>query len=110
MPEIESDYLLLDVKKGRHALARFLERGHGPVKIMIEAEIEYSYAHDDGTSIEFVCKVNRLETLRPHPCSPGLRRGSVIQPSDGRLFGRRTPPHRKCGPRPVRRRQPSSPR
>ena len=63
---LESNFLLLDVEKGRHALARFLERGHGPIKILIEAEIEYPHGHDDGTSIEFVCKVNRLELPSDH--------------------------------------------
>lgn len=59
-PPFSSDYALLDVKKGRQKLAAHLKK-HGPVKVLIEAEIEYPFGHDDGTSIEFVCKVNRLD-------------------------------------------------
>lgn len=38
-PELLSDFALLDVKKGRHALAKHLKK-HGPIKVLIEAEIE----------------------------------------------------------------------
>ena len=63
--KFSSDFALLDVTKGRHKLATHLKK-HGPVKVLIEAEIEYPFGHDDGTSIEFVCKVNRLEISSDH--------------------------------------------
>lgn len=51
-PRISSQYAIIDVMRGRKALARHLER-EGPMRVMIEAEITDPFGGDDGTSIEF---------------------------------------------------------
>lgn len=53
---IRSTYMLLDVEKGRKALAKRLAKD-GPVRVLIEAEIVDPFGSDDGTSIEFNCNV-----------------------------------------------------
>ena len=55
-PEFTSDYMILDVMKGRAKLASFLKKS-GPVRVLIEAEITEPYGSNDGTSIEFNCNV-----------------------------------------------------
>ena len=52
LPRIQSTYGILDVMRGRKALAKHLAK-HGPVRVIIEATIAYQYGADDGDSIEF---------------------------------------------------------
>lgn len=61
VPRISSKYMLLDVEKGRRALEKYL-RKVGPIPVVIHATIVDAFGSDDGTSIEFNCDVERLET------------------------------------------------
>ncbi len=56
MKPINSTYLILDVMKGRKALARRLAK-NGPIRVQIVADIVDPFGSDDGTSIEFNCDV-----------------------------------------------------
>ena len=55
-PKMQSDFALLDVKRGRYALKRYL-KANGPQKVLVEMTIQYPAGNDDGTSIEFVADV-----------------------------------------------------
>lgn len=59
MPRIQSTYGILDVMKGRKKLAKHLAK-HGPVRVLIEAEITEPFGHDDGDSIEFNMAVHSV--------------------------------------------------
>jgi hypothetical protein len=68
MPELspyKSDFLLLDVKRGRQALARKIKAG-GKVTFWIKATVEHAggVGNDDGTSIEFGATVHSLKLVR----------------------------------------------
>lgn len=63
-PAITSDYGILDVMKGRKALARHLKK-HGPVRVVIEATLTEPFGSDDGTSIEFNMNVHSVNLTRP---------------------------------------------
>lgn len=54
--KLTSTYAILDVEKGRKALAKRLAKD-GPVRVTIEALITDPYGSDDGVSIEFNCNV-----------------------------------------------------
>ena len=58
----KSDFLLLDVKRGREALARKIEAG-GKVTVWIKATIEDArgIGRDDGTSREFAAIVHNVK-------------------------------------------------
>lgn len=58
----KSDFMLLDVKRGRHALARKIEAGE-KVTVWIKATIEGAagVGGDDGTSIEFAATVHNVK-------------------------------------------------
>jgi hypothetical protein len=58
----KSDFMLLDVKHGRHALARTIAAG-GKVDVWIKATIEGpgGVGRDDGTSIEFAATVHSIK-------------------------------------------------
>lgn len=60
-PKIKSTYAIVDVMKGRKALARHIAK-HGPVRVTIVAELTEPYGSDDGTSIEFNANVISLTT------------------------------------------------
>lgn len=62
LPRIQSTYAILDVMRGRKALARYLEQ-HGPVRVLIEAEITRPYGPDDGVSIEFDMDVSSVKLV-----------------------------------------------
>ena len=47
-----STFAILDVKKGRHALAKKIAAG-GKVRVRIDMEINAQWSDDDGVSIEF---------------------------------------------------------
>jgi len=63
LAKIKSTFAILDVMKGRKALAKHLAK-HGPVHVLIEATITDPWGSDDGDSIEFNCDVSRV-TLQP---------------------------------------------
>lgn len=58
----KSDFLLLDVKRGRQALARKVKAG-GKVDVWIKATIEGAggVGRDNGTSIEFSATVRSVK-------------------------------------------------
>ncbi len=57
-----SDFMLLDVKKGRAALAKKIAAG-GKVEVWIKATIEGAsgIGRDDGVSIEFAAQVHSVK-------------------------------------------------
>jgi len=63
---IDSDFALLDVKKGRHKLAKKMPPGSGylpddeRIPIAIYGYISHQHGSDDGTSIEFGVAVERV--------------------------------------------------
>jgi hypothetical protein len=61
-PNFTSDYGILDVMKGRVFLARHLAK-HGPLRVVIEAELTEPYGQNDGTSIEFNMNVLSVRSL-----------------------------------------------
>ena len=58
----KSDFAILDVKAGRAALMKRVEAGN-KVRILIEAEIDSVYGHDDGVSREFNCIVHSVKEV-----------------------------------------------
>lgn len=65
MPQkINSDFALLDVKRGRVELARRVNRGER-IPVTIRGYIDNVHSNDDGTSIEFsLTDVEAVERLR----------------------------------------------
>ena len=61
--KLTSDFALLDVKKGRKALAKHFSDKKGPIPVVIHAELIRRFGDDDGTSIEFEMKVTHLEVF-----------------------------------------------
>jgi hypothetical protein len=61
-PRISSTFAILDIERGRKALAKHLDR-HGPVRVLIEAVITGPYGYDDGVSIEFCADVVSVEVV-----------------------------------------------
>lgn len=59
----KSDFALLDVKQGRAALFKRVMAGN-KVRVIIEAEIDTVYGHDDGVSREFNCVVTSVKELQ----------------------------------------------
>lgn len=60
--KFHSDYGMLDVMKGRKALAKHLKK-EGPVRVLIEATLTEPFGSDDGTSIEFNLTVAKVTVL-----------------------------------------------
>jgi hypothetical protein len=58
-PRIASSYAIVDITKGRKALAKHIKK-HGPVSVVIHATLDGEYGRDDGTSIEFNATVTCL--------------------------------------------------
>jgi hypothetical protein len=54
----QSDFAILDVKKGRRALENRLNEK--AVHVLVEMIIEYVHGHDDGVSQEFSCQVKSV--------------------------------------------------
>ena len=50
---INSEFALLDVKRGRVELARRINRGDNRIPVTIRGYITDVWGNDDGTSIEF---------------------------------------------------------
>jgi len=64
----KSDFLILDVKKGRRRLAERIARGQ-TITVWIKATLDTQHSRDDGTSIEFsgvvhVLKISNGEDAR----------------------------------------------
>jgi hypothetical protein len=59
----KSDFALLDVKKGRQALAKKIDAG-GKVRVRIDMVIDCRHGSDDGTSIEFSGEVLSVKQFR----------------------------------------------
>ena len=59
----KSDFALLDVKKGRQALAKKIAAG-GKVRVRIDMVIDTQHGSDDGTSIEFCGDVLSVKQFR----------------------------------------------
>lgn len=55
---LQSSSAVLDVKRGRKALLRRIKRG--PVRVIIEGDIDCEFGGDDGESQEFVVNVRRV--------------------------------------------------
>lgn len=66
VPAFKSVYGILDVEKGRKALAKHVNRV-GPVPVIIHAIITDAYGGDDGTSIEFNMRVSKVEVSDADP-------------------------------------------
>lgn len=63
VPKITSDYAILDVMKGRVKIASHLKK-HGPIRVMVELEVTDPFGGNDGTSIEFNCKVLSMKVAK----------------------------------------------
>lgn len=62
---INSDFAILDVKRGRVQLARRISKGENRIPVTIRGYITDVNSRDDGTSIEFVIDVtDAVERLR----------------------------------------------
>lgn len=59
----KSNFAILDVKKGRAALAKKIAAG-GKVRVRIDMEINAQWGDDDGTSIEFSGDVLSIKQFR----------------------------------------------
>lgn len=63
--KLKSDFALLDVTKGRAALANHLLTKGDPVPVTIKANIVSRWGNDDGTSIEFELAVDSVTVEQP---------------------------------------------
>lgn len=62
---INSDFAILDVKRGRVELARRVNKGDNRIPVTIRGYIVSQHGNDDGTSIEFEIEVtDAIERLR----------------------------------------------
>jgi hypothetical protein len=62
---IDSDFAILDVKRGRVALAKRINSGDNRIPVTIRGYITAQNGNDDGTSIEFTVEVtDAYERLR----------------------------------------------
>lgn len=61
--KIDSDYLILDVKKGRNRLSRRIQGKHQPIEVLIRATIDCPHGGGDGASIKFCCTVHSVEEV-----------------------------------------------
>lgn len=63
--QIDSDFAILDVKRGRVKLAKRVTAGETHIPVTIRGFITDVHSNDDGTSIEFTLKVSSaVERLR----------------------------------------------
>jgi hypothetical protein len=60
VPKISSGYAIVDIEKGRKALAKHLAK-HGGLPVIIYAILTDPYGRDDGVSIEFNANVLKIE-------------------------------------------------
>lgn len=62
IPRISSDFAVLDVKRGRKALAKAVL--HAPdrrIPVVIRGFLDSPHSRDDGTSVEFSVHVTHVE-------------------------------------------------
>ncbi len=63
--KLESDFALLDVKRGRKTLAKKMPPGSArtdaPIPVIIHGFITHQHGSDDGVSIEFGVDVTKIE-------------------------------------------------
>lgn len=64
LPKIDSEYCIIDVTRGRKALASHLAK-HGPVRVQILVDLTEPFGRDDGVSIEFNGNVLGLTVIAP---------------------------------------------
>jgi len=62
-PRISCTYAIVDVERGRQALAKYL-REHGGLPVVIHAVLTNPYGSDDGVSIEFSADVTKIEVAK----------------------------------------------
>lgn len=63
--KIESDFALLDVKKGRKTLSKVFDKNQNArIPVTICGFLIGQWGHDDGTSIEFEVEVNEAKLGR----------------------------------------------
>lgn len=60
---IDSDFALLDIKRGRKKIAKRLEKS-GPIEVLILGTIDRAWGNDDGTSIEFEMTVKSVQEVQ----------------------------------------------
>lgn len=58
----KSDFAVLDVKAGRAALKRHIDKG-GKTRVVITGEIDHIGSQDDGVSREFCLSVSKVEVI-----------------------------------------------
>lgn len=58
--KLQSDFALLDVKRGRARLAKEIKSGPR-IPVVIHGWIDHQWGDDDGTSIEFAVDVTKVE-------------------------------------------------
>jgi hypothetical protein len=70
VPKTTSDFVLIDVKRGRHKLAKLVEDHKHKIPVTITGYIIGTWSGDDGTSIEFEVDVksHKLGNVLPHKC------------------------------------------
>lgn len=65
--KLQSDFALLDVKKGRKALAKMMPNGSkrtdAVIPVVIKGYISHRHGNDDGVSIEFGIDVTSVEIV-----------------------------------------------
>jgi hypothetical protein len=66
IPKFTSTYAIIDVMKGRKKLAKHIAK-HGPVRVLIEAELTDPWGRDDGDSIEFNANVLSISPTKDQP-------------------------------------------
>ena len=59
-PRINSDFALLDIKRGRKALLKHLDE-HGPQEVVVTMTLNRAWGNDDGVSIEFQADVANIK-------------------------------------------------
>ena len=74
-PRFTSSYGILDIEKGRKALAKHL-KANGGLPVLIHAVLTDPYGSDDGVSIEFNMEVLKVE-VSPSPTATGIAGGVV---------------------------------
>lgn len=59
----KSDFAIIDIKKGRQALAKKIAAG-AKVRVRVDMLIDQQYGNDDGTSIAFYCDILSIKQFR----------------------------------------------
>lgn len=71
--KLQSDFALLDVKRGRKQLAKLMPNGSqrtdNVIPVIIKGYISHRHGNDDGTSIEFGVDVTSVEIVERNELS-----------------------------------------